>query len=688
MVCCAGGDAEALQPTLDALRDDGHEIDSVDRIDEDPKRLIAVIEAHEGEGLYVLCRSPRLGRERVEELREILLARHIPFARTLTVAVGGRGGLLDRIRSGLRRANARVRSGGGRRAGASDRPSTPRARTATPRPTPAAAQPKPASTVDEEPTKVGKRSELSSPIPVNEPSSPAPQRPPLTTGTRSSPPKPPPVRARTLTPPPSSTQLESPPASVPAATPSPTPPSSSADAPQPVAEAPSPATPAAPATPSVPATPATQATPSVPATPATQATPSAPATPATQAPAQAGISMVEELDPDLLTDDPSASLTGAAISMSDLDLSDLDDDPVEVPPPLDTTAVGTPPPMITGETMIGPAPAGITGDTMVGEVLPDELRKAAEAAAAAWSVDAPTKRRVGSTPSPAPSSTDADEPSTTPMPRLQRPQVHAGGTAPPVLPGQPSSGPPNAVEGAASAPITTPRTSPVAAINAATPPPLPAVGMAPPATPPLPAAGPSLAPGSSVAHGAVSLAPPRNTLPIVLGVVALGLLGLVITLAVWPSDDPNDEVAASPATPTPTEPTQTPKPVEPPTVTDEPPPPPPTYAVVEALRTRQVRALDVLLIASEFSKPGDFVAASSYCSGLEVEGLAGWRLPRVGELTSLDQAEMIDRGYYWSSTAADTFGDAHFAWNERRNRAEPHESNAVAVCVRGEAGGS
>ena len=38
--------------------------------------------------------------------------------------------------------------------------------------------------------------------------------------------------------------------------------------------------------------------------------------------------------------------------------------------------------------------------------------------------------------------------------------------------------------------------------------------------------------------------------------------------------------------------------------------------------------------------------------------------------------------------ASDTFGDGHMAWNGRRAHALPYATNALAVCVRGEASGS
>jgi hypothetical protein len=178
----------------------------------------------------------------------------------------------------------------------------------------------------------------------------------------------------------------------------------------------------------------------------------------------------------------------------------------------------------------------------------------------------------------------------------------------------------------------------------------------------------------------------NNTLPLALGGIAVVLLGLVITLALWPSDEATDTVASTDDASSPTDSSKTkPKPDE---SKAGPPPPPPEYTVVNALEARRVRALDVLIIATDLSGPGDHPAAASYCAQLDIEGLAGWRLPHVGELRSLSDAKMIGRGMYWSSNPADTFGDAHLAWNVRRSYAQPHDKDAVAVCVRGDTSGS
>ncbi len=542
---CAGEDAESLREALEALRQDGLEVELCEGLDHDPKRLSDLIERRDGRGLYVLCRSPNLGRERVEELREILLARHIPFARTLTVAVGGRGALADRIRAGLRRASART-SGPSRSAKGSAK--EPAKGAATPRLIPAARSRglPTVATEDEEPTLVGKRE-------LDEFES-SPTVPPLASAPRPAPPAPP----------------------------APTP----------------------------------------------------------------EISVVETIDEDLLTEDTSASWSGAAIVSADLDLSDLDAGntgrgPV---PQLETTAVGVVPALITGDTVIGPTPAIITGDTLVGGKLPRSLREAA----GRWPLS--TDPQTAGLPAEL-------EPVTMPLPR-STPASPAG--ALPRPPAPPPSGPP---PGAWASP------SPAASMLGA------------PAS--TSTAGMSTVRGVSAGR--------IKPLPWALASVAVLLFALVMALAV--SDDPADSEVASSSTPsggdaaTPDRAASDSSPGDAEATPDPTPEARVDYPVVTALRSRKVRALDVLLIATTLGNPSDYPAAAAYCDSLEIEGLRGWRLPQIGELSTLATANMISRGMYWSSTAADTFGDDHMAWNVRRGHAAPHNEDAVAVCVRGGASG-
>lgn len=101
-----------------------------------------------------------------------------------------------------------------------------------------------------------------------------------------------------------------------------------------------------------------------------------------------------------------------------------------------------------------------------------------------------------------------------------------------------------------------------------------------------------------------------------------------------------------------------------------------------ALRSREIRSLDVLLV-SNTEGPVSWDAAKDHCGGLDVAGLDTWRLPQVGELMSLSAASMTKPGYYWTGTPADTFGDTPLVWYPRRNRVVTRSRNSFVLCVRG-----
>jgi hypothetical protein len=109
----------------------------------------------------------------------------------------------------------------------------------------------------------------------------------------------------------------------------------------------------------------------------------------------------------------------------------------------------------------------------------------------------------------------------------------------------------------------------------------------------------------------------------------------------------------------------------------------PRTKVGEALRSREVQALDILLVTTKTAGPLEYAAAADYCGGLEVAGLSKWRLPDIGELMSLSAAGMTSGGYHWSSTPADTFGDSHLVWYAKRSRVVEREKPNFVVCVRG-----
>jgi hypothetical protein len=107
-------------------------------------------------------------------------------------------------------------------------------------------------------------------------------------------------------------------------------------------------------------------------------------------------------------------------------------------------------------------------------------------------------------------------------------------------------------------------------------------------------------------------------------------------------------------------------------------------AVMVALRNRELRALDVLLVANEDGPALAYADAETYCRTFEVAGLLDWRLPEVGELVSMTEAGMVGAAIYWSKTPADTFGDSRLAWHGRLKRVLQRDAASRTLCVRGE----
>ena len=90
--------------------------------------------------------------------------------------------------------------------------------------------------------------------------------------------------------------------------------------------------------------------------------------------------------------------------------------------------------------------------------------------------------------------------------------------------------------------------------------------------------------------------------------------------------------------------------------------------MVEALKNREVRAIDIFLVAPERKGTLAYEAAVDYCNGLEVASLTGWRVPTIGELNSVATARMLGKAIYWSSTLGDAFGDLMLVLNTKKDR--------------------
>lgn len=119
-------------------------------------------------------------------------------------------------------------------------------------------------------------------------------------------------------------------------------------------------------------------------------------------------------------------------------------------------------------------------------------------------------------------------------------------------------------------------------------------------------------------------------------------------------------------------------------------------SIYAGLVSQKFRALDIVLVSPEprkkkgkrvYKTPAKLTwsAAKTYCEKLEIDGVAGWRLPRVGELGSLSTGELLPDGKFWSQTEGDTFGRSRVVWNtktEKMGLAPVKWKGGRVVCVR------
>lgn len=107
--------------------------------------------------------------------------------------------------------------------------------------------------------------------------------------------------------------------------------------------------------------------------------------------------------------------------------------------------------------------------------------------------------------------------------------------------------------------------------------------------------------------------------------------------------------------------------------------------IVQALKKREIRALDVFVVSPESKKAADFAGASAYCASLNVAGIGDWRLPDIGELLSMSRAKMVRKGSFWSATKGDSFGDFRLVLVIKRDRISAIPSGwdgGRVICVR------
>jgi formylglycine-generating enzyme required for sulfatase activity len=111
---------------------------------------------------------------------------------------------------------------------------------------------------------------------------------------------------------------------------------------------------------------------------------------------------------------------------------------------------------------------------------------------------------------------------------------------------------------------------------------------------------------------------------------------------------------------------------------------------------RKIRALDILLVSPEATRKlkgrrtaralhTSWAGANAFCEALEIDGIAGWRLPTAGEFRTLGTSNMLGRRIYWSATEGDAFGTDRVVWNNLKKRMAPAPSTwkgGRVLCVR------
>jgi hypothetical protein len=696
VLCCALGEEAEVEDAADALRERGIAVEVLVGVELDPRALAAAIDRWRGEGLYVLCRAGALDRVRVDALREVLLARRVPFGRTLTVGATTKAELLERVEQGLKKI-------------------VPIARPAASPPAPAPAGPSESSGT------VRPRRQTIPVIPASVTRTlqggPRPAPPGETTRSTSAPPPPPrpsppaipgrklaatvptPSAAKAASARASETVAEAAPAPETVAGEAPTVDTIAGEAPTPetaAGEAPSPETivgeapttetmsgaqsrhdtiagvPPGPAPAPVSTEPTTDADDITFAGPTEVRLPVATAEPTQTKQPDTSITAME-VDAEPLEDE---DVTRTLPKRDEDELAGLDLDGM-------LAGIGDGPDLAArGNTVVAREPSPTRGDTVLARVT---TLRAPALPQEAYPDDAPEISlsdgevivdRTMVTPKPPPLPTPLT--TTMPTPQATAPVVveEASGGAGKLLVA--------AIVGALGlgvlvAVIVSGRDDAETTARADAPSGTSVVADAskrdaqPDDAKPVEAKPQAATPDAPEAADAKQDAPEDDG-----GKPdATAIADATPTEAIRDAKAPKPALAGATVKSAPKLPTL----ARPPVV-----PPPPKTRVQAALRAREIRALDILLVARKATRPLPYAEAERHCAGLDIRGIQGWRLPDVGELSSLGDAGFAGRGYYWSSTAGDTFGDTHMAWNGRNRQSGSRLKPAAALCVRGDVG--
>jgi hypothetical protein len=122
---------------------------------------------------------------------------------------------------------------------------------------------------------------------------------------------------------------------------------------------------------------------------------------------------------------------------------------------------------------------------------------------------------------------------------------------------------------------------------------------------------------------------------------------------------------------------------------EEPDAPAPNPAELElitsALASGTVKQVGAVIVDPVRSSRGDLATARGYCEGRSVGGIEDWRMPEIGELTSILAKKVVGNNMYWSRTPGDAVAKhtlGYNGYNMRIRNLEPGFKGAHTVCVR------
>jgi hypothetical protein len=108
-------------------------------------------------------------------------------------------------------------------------------------------------------------------------------------------------------------------------------------------------------------------------------------------------------------------------------------------------------------------------------------------------------------------------------------------------------------------------------------------------------------------------------------------------------------------------------------------------ALDAALASGRIRELDLLFVTQPYATTANWRASATRCRARAVNGVRGWRLPKVDELRKLARHQMLPAGVFWTSARVPTAPvPSNQAFDSTVPRVVPlaKEERAETICVR------